>query len=436
MASLNTNSLSSTQRTRTHEGAKARTPKPLEELRRAVLSCFLWENSFYESGNDLANRMSDLISKIKSEDLCSLAIEARHDMNLRHVPLFLAIEMLKCQPLTVRKLIPQIVNRPDDLTELLSIYWKKGKRPIPNQLKRGIADALPKFSEYQLAKYQNVGGIKVRDLFNLVHPKPQDKKQEKTWKTLMTKGLPAPDTWEVKISAQGNNKDAWESLLAENKLGAMALLRNLRNMLSAGVDKSLIEVALLSVSYDRVLPFRFIAAAKHAPQLEPEIEAVFFDKLKGYPRLEGKTAILVDVSGSMLDPISGKSDMQMIDAACGLAMIMKEISDTQVFAFHTSIYEMPPRKGFALRDAIRNVGTGGTCLGGAIRTVEHHNPNLDRLIVFTDEQSHDQVSQPKTPRSYMINVASYKPQVSYGDWISITGFSERIVDFISMIESV
>jgi hypothetical protein len=83
--------------------------------------------------------------------------------------------------------------------------------------------------------------------------------------------LNAPDTWEVALSAvaasgtlaQGADKrEAWERLLREQKLGALALLRNLRNMSEAAVDESLVLSAIGSMSTARVLPFRFLAAAR------------------------------------------------------------------------------------------------------------------------------------------------------------------------------
>ena len=106
-------------------------------------------------------------------------------------------------------------------------------------------------------------------------------------------------------------------------------------------------------------------------------------------------------------------------------MLLREVCESvRVFAFDTLLYEMPPRRGFALRDCLR-VGGGGTHLGGAVKAVD----NGSRIVVFTDEQSHDQVPTPKG-RGYMVNVASYKPSVAFGSWVSVSGWSERIVDFI------
>ena len=78
--------------------------------------------------------------------------------------------------------------------------------------------------------------------------------------------LTPPDTWEVALSAGADKRAAWERLLREQKLGALALLRNLRNMRESGVSDKLVVSALGEMKTDRVLPFRFIAAARYAPK--------------------------------------------------------------------------------------------------------------------------------------------------------------------------
>jgi len=184
---------------------------------------------------------------------------------------------------------------------------------------------------------------------------------------------------------------------------------------------------------DRVLPYRFIAAARHAPDLEPELEYAMLRAIEGHPRLKGRTRLLVDVSGSMTSPISGRSEMARLDAACGLAVLAREIcEDVEIFTFSNAVKKVPPRRGFALRDAI--VGSqphGGTELGKAVAEVDKKG---ERLIVFTDEQAHDSVAEPKG-RGYMINVASARHGVGDGDWRRVDGFSEKILDWIIASEA-
>ncbi len=282
---------------KTHEGSPARTIKPLQKLRRSVLSCMLWENEFYENGTSIAERIANLAKKV-------------------------------------------------------------------------------------------------------------------------------------------DGKEVFERLMEKKTLGGLAFLRNLRKMASLDVDSKLIKSYFDVAKFGRVLPFRFIAAARHAPNLEPELEKAMFKCIDGHEKLGGKTILLIDVSGSMdWGNVSGRSEMTRLDAACALAMLVREIcDDVEVHTFSHETVLVPPRRGFALRDAI--VGSqshGGTYLGKAVSKINSLSKAKDRLIVFTDEQSHDTVPNPKG-LGYMVNVASYRNGVGYGPWTHVDGFSEAIVDWILELE--
>ena len=236
------------------------------------------------------------------------------------------------------------------------------------------------------------------------------------------------------LSSGQDKRAAWERLLAENKLGALALLRNLRNMREAGVDEALVLDALARMNPQRVLPFRFLAAAPHAPPWEPVLEKAMLKSVGGLPRLPGKTAVLVDVSGSMAAPLSRRSEMQRSDAACGLAVLLRETAEkVLVYTFSDELVEVPPRRGFALRDAIHaSQSHNGTQMGKAIRELDQQE-RYDRLLVITDEQAHDSVSAPRG-KGYVINVASNRHGVGYGKWTHIDGFSEAVVEYVRALE--
>ena len=311
------------------------------------------------------------------------------------------------------------------------------KQPLSAQVKKGLAGAFTKFNAYQLAKYNRPNAIKLRDVMFLCHPKPKDEQQAKDFKDLADGTLPTPDTWEVKLSAsKGKDKRRdWIDLIEDGKLGGLALIRNLRGMTEAKVPRMLIQTALNDMSTVRILPFRFISAARHAPQFEPELEAAMFRSLSESKKLRGLTILLVDISGSMDWALSTKSEVRRMDAACGLAMILREIcEDLRVFSFSTQCLEVPPRRGFALRDAIINSQEhGATYLGKAVKKVSISKH--DRLIAITDEQSHDTVPDPATARSYMLNVASAKNGVGYGAWKRVDGWSESVVRYIQAMEA-
>lgn len=425
---------------RTHEGAVAQRVSAKLELRRTVLTCLLWEDTFYEKGSGIAERIAELVRKNKPEDVAALAREARVAMQLRHVPLFLVRELARRKgtgPL-VAATLEEVIQRADEPGEFLAMYWNDKKQPLSAGVKRGLARAIPKFDAYQLAKYDRDGAVKLRDVLFLCHAKPKDETQAAVWKKLVAGELESPDTWEVSLSTGKDKKATFERLLGEGKLGGMAVLRNLRLMLAAGVAPKLIRERLTQ-GVARALPFRFVTAARQAPKLEDAIEEAMLKGIAGLAKLKGSTGLVVDVSGSMNYKLAKKGETTRMDAAAGLAILLREKAEEFAIAtFSDTCVELPARRGFALRDAIvKSQAHSGTYLKRALTELSTKSDwkNLDRLIVVTDEQSHDGILPAWTNKAYVVNVAPYKHGISYGNgWMHVEGWSERILDYIAGME--
>jgi len=422
----------------THEGAISTNVSATEELRRTVMANMLFEDTFYESGVDAATRMADLIKRVPFSDAAQIAIDAREKFKLRHAPLFLVREILRIHKgRQVGDLIARVIQRPDECGELLALYWKDNKEaPLTAQLKIGLARALKKFNEYQLAKWNKDGAVKLRDVLFLSHARPKDEGQKAIFDKLAANELATPDTWEVALSEGADKKATFERLMGEKKLGALALLRNLRGMLAAGVSEDVIRTALSTMNAERVLPFRFISAAKYAPRLEDALEQAMFRCLAEVPKLGGKTALLIDHSGSMQQAVSAKSEITRFDAAAALAMILRETADRcRVFTFSDRLVEVPPRRGFAMVQAVREViNPVSTMLGSAVRNVYQLFPECDRILVVTDEQSADRPPHPQG-HGYIINVGGYQNGIAYGPWVSIDGWSESVLEYVRASEA-
>lgn len=407
-----------------------------QALRRSVMSCLLWEKEFYEDGQEIADRIVTLARLAPASQLAQIAVEARGKMNLRHVPLLLAAILAERGGSIVGETIEQIIQRADELAEFLAIYAKvngvtadKIKPKLSNQVRKGLARAFLKFDEYQLAKYDRAGAVRLRDALFLCHAKPLTEAQADLWARMVKDELKVPDTWEVALSGGADKKETFERLLREGQLGYLALLRNLRNMAQSGVDPELVRGALIArKGAHRVLPFRYVAAARAAPQFEPAIDQALCEAIAHLPVLNGKTVVLVDVSGSMDAKLSGKSDMTRMDAACALASLIN--GDVRMFSFSNKIVEVPPRRGMAGVDALRNSQEhSGTALLQAVGVIHAQIPH-DRLIVITDEQASDGRAAHPLKKGYMINVASAKNGIGYGPWVHIDGFSEAVLGFI------
>lgn len=438
----------------THEGGRAAGHiDVMAQLERRVATCLLFENTFYEAGSDIAAGIAALVEKaVKGGDgrlVADLAQRAREEFKLRHVPLFLVRELARHEegrPFVCRALA-LVVQRPDEMGEMLALYQKdapKGKKqPLAASVKKGLAAAFQKFSEYQLAKWDRKdAAYRLRDVLFLVHARPKDKTQANLWKRLVEDKLDAPDTWEVALSAGKDKRGTWERLIREEALGIIALLMNCRNMVEAKCDLELVgDYIRKKAPNSKALPFRFLSAAQHAPALADALNDGLLAAAAGIPKLAGRTAVLVDVSGSMDGAkISAKSELTRRGAAAALAVLCREVCrECRVFTFASGLNaEIPAYRGLPLAERIMQEPSGGTYLAQALHSLAAKCPDLERIIVVTDEQTHDGIVAVRDPQfhGYIVNVAPYAPALDVsGGWARVNGWSERILDWIRYHET-
>ena len=96
---------------------------------------------------------------------------------------------------------------------------------------------------------------------------------------------------------------------------------------------------------------------------------------------------------------------------------------------------MKNTRGIPLVEEIRRTNSGGTRIGASVKTVIREE-NPDRLIIITDEESEDNIENPKC-ETWILNVASYKPVLQVaGNVRRIFGFSERVLDFIKYEQGI
>ena len=423
------------------------------------MTCLLWEDLFYESGASVAKNIASLIPQVEPHTVYQIAIEAKQIQKLRHVPLFIAVVMagLDTHKYLVSDLLPQIVDRPDALAETLAIYWKGKRTPVSAQLKKGLAKSFSNFSEFQFSKYQGKrNDIKLRDVLRIVHPKPTSQEENSTYVKIAKDTLPVPDTWETQLSAGADKKATWERLIAERKLGALAFLRNLRNMKEAGVRQTTISDGLFKLNPKWLLPLHFLSAAKYAPEYEQELEHLMLKMFDGQTKLPGLTVFVVDVSGSMGSNVSDKSQMSRQDVANAMAMIAGHLSDKFIlYATAGSDYSrvhkterLAPRRGFGMLDVINRskskLGGGGIFTRQALEYIKTdlQGDIPDRIIVFSDSQDCDNVNKVPNPfgkHNYIIDVSAHAHGVNYetSKWTAeISGWSENFVNFILAMEGV
>jgi len=160
------------------------------------MSCLLWEDTYYENGKDIADRVKDLVGQVSNEDARQVLYDAKLKIKLRHMPLYLLTLFAEKKWLD-KDDVSKICTRVYDMTELLSLYWKDGKKPLSYQLIKGLTQAIPDFDEYKFAKYNRSSTLKLRDVFRIVRLKPKDDTQSALYKRVVADELVVPNTWKV-----------------------------------------------------------------------------------------------------------------------------------------------------------------------------------------------------------------------------------------------
>lgn len=427
-------------------------------LRRAVMACLLWEDMAYESGRSNSDNIASLITKVDPKTVAEIAIEARVKQKLRHVPLFIAREMAKHKEYNrlLGYVLPKIITRADQLTDFVALYFKGGKQPLTNQVKKGLARAFDRFDEYQFAKYDRDAPVLLRDVMFLCHPTPANKEREKLYKRIADRTLTVPDTWEVYLSRGDDKKKAFTDLINDGKLGGMAFLRNLRNMEAAGVAPSVMQKGFANVPRANLLPLNFWAAYKNTTKYADEVEQAMLETFARRPKLPGHTVFVLDVSGSMNCGLGGKSTWSRMDVGVAMTVLARECSE-RVSLYLTAGSDglckhktklIKNLRGFALADHIKSqyheMGGGGIFTRQMIDYIRKDlgDDDVDRIVVFSDSQDCDfhnkKVAQPFGTHNYIIDVSAHKHGVNYANtWdAEISGWSEHFLDYIQAYEGL
>jgi hypothetical protein len=399
-------------------------------------------------------------------DLLALAHWARAEMNIRTTPqilLAVAANEPKTKPY-VRAYASKIVARADEVRQVFAAHlalYAKGVganahgQKLPNSLKRGLADAMSKFSESQLMKYDSDERPTFRDVLKMIDRSKDRALPQGVYKYLMTGEVSDPAAtpviaarkalakktvlddearaliaashanWEVVVSQFGSKREVWD--LVAPQLGYMALLRNLRNLLQAGVDPGSLAERIADakeVARSKQLPFRFYSAwkmlsdagvLKGANQVIGEaLDAALAHAARSLPRISGVTAIASDNSGSMGSPVSAKSIVTVQAAANLLAAMALRVSDdghVMVFGEQAALVKVSPNDSILRvmnKQASTNVGHA-TNTHRVLELMLAQKLVVDRLIVLSDMQCYDSSGGSST---FSAAVAKYREKLN------------------------
>ncbi len=478
-----------------YEGAKAYAMTPEMELYSAVVTASL-SDTFYEMQDERVNRIAQLIGKVSPEYVARLAVYARTEMHLRSIPLLLLVELAKVHngDDLVARAVEKTVLRADEIMELLMCYqWRNPSKDerkklgkLSRQIQNGLQRAFNHFDEYQFAKYDRDNlEVKLRDALFLVHPKAKDEKQQALFDKIVNKQLEIPYTWETELSALGQQtfesevqrteafRVKWEELINSGKLGYMALMRNLRNMLEAGVSLPEIQKVAsrladpVQVAKSKQLPFRYLAAYREIEKVNSLHTAALMNALEvavkcSANNIEGydeNTRVLLasDVSGSMWHPVSPKSKVMNYDIGLLLSMLLRNRCKqviSGIFGDVWKVVNMPNDNILMATSKLQSLGnTVGFSTNGykIINWLIEEKMVMDKVMMFTDMQMWDSTGRFKDfedswkrykkmapeAKLYLFDLVGYgQPplRLAKPDVYLIAGWSDRVFDVLAAID--
>ena len=470
MSKFNTSN-SGMHRTTNRSGCVAYDMSKREQFVTAVLTTMFGEPKFYGSTDDDIIKLATEFAHIDPEFLCKVAIYARTVGNMRSVSHVLAAVIARHAKEYTRAVIRNIVVRPDDILEIMACYKQLYGKPFPNALKRQIAKTIQKFDEYSIAKYN--GGnksITFKDVLRITHPTPNSDKVSELFNKIINDNLETPYTWETELSAKGNTKEVWDKLIQSGKLGYMAMLRNLNNMIKVDADITPVLEKISNeeeVKKSKQLPFRFYSAYKRlraSNYLTQDIENCLNNALmastNNIETIPGRTLIAVDVSGSMTCNISSRSEVTCRDIAVLLGAMASRICEDATTVYFSSEY-WSSGSGYTVchygkyDSILANVknaplANGGTDMQLPFKWALNEDTGIkpfDRVIYFSDNESNcqsrpiqslaDKYRREKNPDLWVhaVDLQGYGTQQFIGSKFNlIAGWGESVLKFINYAE--
>lgn len=351
-----------------------------------------------ETVADATARIIDAAIEHDLEGTLQLAVELRHDHNIRTMPQVIAVRAANHVSSKgtglVRKYNKDILSRGDEPAVQMAYQLTAYGRKIPSQLKRSWKDYLEGLSANYLAKYRCENSfVKTIDVVRMCHAS-SDAINQLVDGSLTLSG----STWESYISENGSNTENWKHVMP--KMGHMALLRNMRNLGNNGIAAKEYATQLKDgVIGGKQMPFRYYSAYQNVTgvnekQLLEECMDISVDNL---PKFEGHVVSMCDNSGSAHGSFtSSYGNVKVSNIANLTAVITGKLGDTgDVVVFGDKHEIIPVDKTKGVLKQAKNVDARGSKQGmgtehgiwSYLREAIDNKYPIDHLFVYSDMQA-------------------------------------------------
>jgi len=283
-----------------------------------------------------------------------------------------------------------------------------------------------------------------------------------TWETELTKAGQVAENEDEKTTMK---KDAWVKLIREKKLGYLALLRNLRNIMEQAPEvlKEALE-GLTNADWIKkslIFPFQYLTAYKQFVNSNTKDSRLIAEALSNAVDIScqnvkelgfgGNTLVAVDNSGSMDSPVAKSEHMKMSELGGLFGIVLAKAVNGDIMEFGDNARYMPYQltthsMEFAAGFSVKNKVGHGTNFHSIFQKADK---KYDRILIFSDMQGWaGGYSTPDAdlkaynqkfdanPFIYSFDLAGYGTmQLSEGRIFTLAGFSDKIFSLMKTFET-
>lgn len=418
-----------------------------------------FRNTFYATGESQLDKVLELTKGLPTDFIAKTAIYAREKAYMKDSPALLCAVLAVRDVPTLKKIFSKVLDNGRMLKNFVQVIrsGKVGRKSFGTSIKKLIQNWIVNRKDYQLFKDSVGNDPSLADVIKLVHPTPKNKSQEllfgyicgnvnitvdvansriqkvvrnyrkeeielnkmdipeivaeyEIFKAKSIAGVAtgkAPDVPFQMLSSFNMGTKEWTEM-AKNG-GWMFTRMNLNNFNKYGVfnDSKVTDIIVNRLSSKdevtkaKAFPYQLLTSYQNTTAVPTQVRNSLQDAMEhavdNIPDLSGKKVyVLVDTSGSMKSPVTGRqagatSVTRCIDVAALVASaILRKCPNAVIVPFDTRVHacDLNGRDSIMTNATkLAQYGGGGTDIGQAMAHLNTIGAKGDLVLIISDNES-------------------------------------------------
>jgi 60 kDa SS-A/Ro ribonucleoprotein len=459
----------------------------------AVTGAF--NGTFYATAETQLAQVKALAEAVSPDLLARTAVYARQRGSMKDMPALLCAVLSTRDVGLLDRAFPRVMDNGKMVRSFVQMLRSGavGRRSLGSGPKRMVRAWLDGQADEQLFRQAVGTAPSLADVIRMVHPKPQSAARSALYGYLLgkrtdeallpplvqafeaykarKKGAPPAVPFQM-LTGLELDAEAWKGIAAQASW--QVTRQGLNTFLRQGVFEDAALTARIAarladaaeVRRARAFPYQlmmaFMAADERVPRaVRDALQDAMEVALENVPRLPGRVAVCLDVSGSMQSPVTGHrkgatSKVRCVDvAALVAAAVLRKNPQAEVLPFDTAVRRVDLNGRDSVMTNARRLALhgGGTDCASALRALNAAKAKVELVVFVSDNESWVDKSvgrgtatlrewaelKRRSPGAKLVNI-DVQPygttQTPSGDDIlNVGGFSDAVFDVVAAFAS-